>query len=97
MKLIKQFKHPLVKKLLAFIISKSKLVQAWMLHYNFKHACKVANEMRARTNKKHQVYKMNGRFVVIERQRVKELQREGYFKRGLNLKQVEAAALYTTY
>lgn len=39
---------------------------------------------------------MAGKFVIVERQELKRLHLAGKFKRGLNVREVEAAALYTT-
>lgn len=79
-----------------------------MLHYliqhlkaifnrrSFRKAVKEAKALRASTFKKHLVIYWQGEFRAVSKQRLKQLHAEGSFKRGVNLRQLERMAVFTT-
>lgn len=79
----------MIKKAIAYLIE-------WRQRQNFKTAVRKANYLQAKTFKKHHVFLMEGKFVVIERQHLKQLHLKGKFRKGFNFRQVESLALYTT-
>lgn len=77
----------------------TKIIHAvilWRQHRDFKIAVRKANYLQNKTFKIHFVFKMQGRFVVIAKQDVKQFYQRGLFKRGMNLNAVYNAALYKT-
>lgn len=69
----------------------------WKLNQDFKIAKKHADSLHNHTGKKYFVLYINGNFNCVEKQRVKQLLFEGkFFKRGVNMKQVEQYAYYIT-
>ena len=73
-----------------------KLIQQWARRRSLKMAVKKANHLRATNFKKHFVIFMNGEYNVYSKQKLKWLHKAGYFKGGVNFKQVEKLVVYTT-
>lgn len=73
-----------------------QLIQAWARRRSFKQAVKQANHLRASNFRKHCVIFMNGEYKVYSKQKLKWLYTEGYFKAGVNMKQVLKLVVYTT-
>lgn len=84
------------EKFIKWLKAKNQTLQKWIKLQNFKAAVRKANYLQAKTFKIHLVYLMDGRFVVVERQELKRLYHAGKFKRGMNLRDIENAALYKT-
>jgi hypothetical protein len=84
----------MVKRLIA------KIVMAWhrwRLNQDLKIAIEQAKEIRYKSHKKQFVLYFNGRFNVVEKQKVKELVRTGgFFRKGISVKDVERSAYYVT-
>ena len=77
----------MIKRLLAAL-------KLWQKKQNFKYAVRKANYLQNKNFKKHYVFLWDGKFVVVERQRLKDMHKRGAFK--ANLKTVESHALHTT-
>lgn len=71
-------------------------VMLWARKKSYKAAVKHADEMRAKTFKKMHVIFNKGEFIAVSRQRLKQLHKEGAFKKGIGLKQLEKMIYYTT-
>jgi hypothetical protein len=81
-------------KIIAAIV---RAFHKWRLKQDFEIAKKHALELRYKTHKKYFVLYINGNFRPVAKQTVKELlQRGDYFKKGVNLKQVERSAYFVT-
>ncbi len=63
---------------------------------NFRIAVKHAIKLKNHTGLKHMVILWQGKYAVVTKQRMKELYNQGYFKKGLNFREVMALALFTT-
>lgn len=69
-------------------------LMVWRRQRDFKTAVRKANYLQSKTFKTHFVYVMEGKFVVIAKQNVKQMYQRGLFKKGMTLTQVYDAALY---
>jgi len=73
-----------------------KFLQRWGNRRSFKQAVKEADLKRSITFKKYFVIKLAGEFHAVSKQRLKVLHKANYFKRGVNYRQIEKMAVYTT-
>lgn len=63
---------------------------------SYRRAVKKADKMRSKTFKKFFVISVKGNFKAVSKQRMKELYKNGAFKKGLNFREIEKRVLYTT-
>lgn len=74
----------------------TKFLQKWANRRSFKEAVKQADLKRSITFKKYFVIKLAGEFHAVSKQRLKTLHKTNYFKKGVNYRQIERMAVYTT-
>ena len=55
-----------------------------------------ADRRRAVSGQKHLVINLNGRPVVVSKQHIKRLVREGVYRKGVTAADIEAIAIYRT-
>lgn len=79
-----------------FLVNLVHRIILWKKTQDFKAAVRKANYLQNKTFKIHLVFKMEGKFVVITKQDVRQLYQRGAFKRGMKLNDVYTAALYRT-
>lgn len=60
------------------------------------HCRREADRLRAITGKKYLVIVMDRRPVVISKQDIKNLIRDGFYRRGVTAADIEAKAIYRT-
>lgn len=70
--------------------------RALVFDFRLGHCRREADRLRALTGKKHLVIVLNRRPVVISKQSVKELVRDGFYRRGVSASDIEARAIYRT-
>jgi len=68
----------------------------WVQRQRLKLAIKKANEMFADTGMKFLVLKYRCGFLVKSKQELKQLIKDGYFKKGFTIQCAEKIALYKT-
>lgn len=74
-----------------------KAFHKWRLKKDFEIAKRHALELRYKTHKKYYVLYIGGNFRPVEKQVVKQLLAQGnFFKKGVNLKQIERSAYFVT-
>jgi len=84
----------MVMKLIAKVVT---AFHKWRLKKDFEIAKRTAIRLHNRTFKKYFVLYINGNFHPVEKQQVKQLlQQGGYFRKGVNMKQIERSAYYVT-
>ncbi len=70
--------------------------RAVVFDFRLSHCRREADRLRALTGKKHLVIVMNRRPVVISKQNIKNLVRDGFYRRGVSAADIEAKAIYRT-
>lgn len=79
------------------IINLATRYKKWILRKELKSAIEIAKEMRYKTHKKHMVLYMDGKYQAYERNHLKELIfKGGTFKKGVNIRHLEKAAVFIT-
>ena len=73
-----------------------KFFKALIFDFRLRHCRREANRRRALTGKKYLVITLNGRPLVISKQRVRQLIHEGVYKKGVTAADIEALAIYKT-
>ena len=63
----------------------------------FKRAVKKAVKMQNQTGFKYMVININGKVRAASRSRLKDLIKEGRFKKGVTIEDIEKCALFKTY
>lgn len=61
-----------------------------------RHCRREADRRRAISGQKQLVINLNGRPVVVSKQHIKRLVREGVYRRGVTAADIEAKAIYRT-
>lgn len=61
-----------------------------------RHCRREADRRRAVSRQKHLVINLDGRPVVVSKQHVKRLVREGVYRKGITAADIEAKAIYRT-
>lgn len=62
----------------------------------FRHCCREADRRRAISGQKQLVIVLNRRPVVVSKQHIKRLVREGMYRKGVKASDIEAMAIYKT-
>lgn len=70
--------------------------RALIFDFRLAHCRREADRLRALSGRKHLVIVMNRRPVVISKQAIKNLLRDGSFRRGVTPAHIEARAIYRT-
>lgn len=73
-----------------------KYFKALFFDFRLRHARREADRRRALSGRKHLVVVLNGRPEVVSKQHVKNLVREGMYRRGVKAADIERAAIYST-
>ena len=77
-----------------------KNIKAWFRAVIFdcrlRHCRREADRRRALSGQKHLVIVLNRRPVVVSKQHIKKLVREGMYRRGVTAADIEAKAIYRT-
>lgn len=77
-----------------------KNIKAWFRAVIFdcrlRHCRREADRRRALSGQKQLVIVLNRRPVVVSKQHIKELVREGMYRRGVTAADIEAKAIYRT-
>jgi len=76
-----------------------KLIQSiigWVQRQRLKSAIREANRMFNETGAKIYVLKYKGGFLIKSKQQLKQLIKEGYFKKGFTIQDIAKIALYQT-
>jgi hypothetical protein len=73
-----------------------KLIKVWANRRSYRAAVKQAQALRSQNFKKHFVIFWNGEFNAVSKQRLKDLHKNGSFKRGVSFRQLERMVVYTT-
>lgn len=70
--------------------------RALLFDFRLRHARREADRRRALSGQKQLVIVLNRRPVVVSKQHVKRLVREGMYHKGVTAATIEAKALYRT-
>ena len=70
--------------------------RAVVFDFRLGHCRREADRLRAITGKKYLVIVMDRRPVVISKQDIKDLIRDGFYRRGVTAADIEAKAIYRT-
>lgn len=82
-----------MKRLIRFIAS---AWIRWRLKKELAAAISGANRMRAKTGKKYMVLYLFSEFRIYEKQVLKSMLRQGVFKRGVSMRDLEKSAYFIT-
>lgn len=70
--------------------------RAVIFDYRLRHCRREADRRRALSGQKQLVIVLNRRPVVVSKQHIKKLVREGMYRRGVTAADIEAKAIYRT-
>lgn len=70
--------------------------RAVVFDFRLSHCRREAERLRALSGKKHLVIVLNRRPVVISKQNIKNLIRDGFYRKGVTAADIEARAIYRT-
>lgn len=70
--------------------------RAVVFDFRLSHCRREADRLRALSGKKHLVIVLNRRPVVISKQNIKDLIRDGFYRKGVTAADIEARAIYRT-
>lgn len=73
-----------------------KKLKLWWYNYCLGKAIKKANKMKKLTGYKYFVLNMNGKPKAVAKRSIKELVRTRYFRKGVEVCDLEKKALYVT-
>lgn len=77
-----------------------KNIKAWfravVFDCRFRHCRREADRRRALSGQKQLVIVLNRRPVIVSKQHIKRLVREGMYKKGVTAATIEAKAIYRT-
>lgn len=73
-----------------------KYFKALIFDFRLRHARREADRRRALSGRKQLVVVLNGRPEVVSKQHIKNLVREGVYRRGVSAADIERAAIYST-
>lgn len=78
-----------------------KNIKAWFRAVVFdcrlRHCRREADRRAALSGKKYLVITLNRRPVVVSKQRIRQLVREGMYRKGVTAADIEAKAIYRTF
>lgn len=70
--------------------------RALVFDFRFRHCRREADRRRALSGKKQLVIVLNRRPMVVSKQHIKKLVREGMYRKGVTAADIEAKAIYRT-
>lgn len=73
-----------------------KFFKALIFDFRLRHCRREADRRRALSGQKQLVITLNRRPVVISKQHIKSLVREGMYRKGVTAADIEKAAIYVT-
>lgn len=73
-----------------------KFFKALVFDFRLRHCRREADRRRALSGQKQLVITLNRRPVVVSKQHIRRLVREGMYKKGVTAADIEKAAIYVT-
>lgn len=73
-----------------------KYFKALVFDFRLRHCRREADRRRALSGQKQLVITLNRRPMVVSKQHIKQLVREGMYRKGVTAAQIEANAIYRT-
>ena len=73
-----------------------KFFKALVFDFRLRHCRREANRRRALSGQKQLVITLNRRPMVVSKQQIKSLVREGMYRKGITAADIEKAAIYVT-
>lgn len=73
-----------------------KFFKALVFDFRLRHCRREANRRRAISGQKQLVITLNRRPMVVSKQHIKSLVREGMYRKGITAADIEKAAIYVT-
>lgn len=73
-----------------------KFFKALVFDFRLRHCRREADRRRALSGQKQLVITLNRRPMVVSKQHIKSLVREGMYRKGVTAADIEKAAIYVT-
>lgn len=73
-----------------------KFFKALIFDFRLRHCRREADRRRALSGQKQLVITLNRRPMVVSKQHIKSLVREGMYRKGVTAADIEKAAIYVT-
>jgi hypothetical protein len=73
-----------------------KFFKALVFDFRLRHCRREADRRRALSGQKQLVITLNRRPMVVSKQHIKSLVREGMYRKGVTATDIEKAAIYVT-
>lgn len=73
-----------------------KFFKALVFDFRLRHCRREADRRRALSGQKQLVITLNRRPMVVSKQHIKSLVREGMYRKGITAADIEKAAIYVT-
>lgn len=73
-----------------------KFFKALIFDFRLRHCRREADRRRALSGQKQFVITLNRRPMVVSKQHIKQLVREGMYRKGVTAADIEKAAIYVT-
>lgn len=73
-----------------------KFFKALIFDFRLRHCRREADRRRALSGQKQLVITLNRRPIVVSKQHIRRLVREGMYKKGVTAADIEKAAIYVT-
>ncbi len=73
-----------------------KFFKALIFDFRLRHCRREADRRRALSGRKQLVITLNRRPMVVSKQHIKSLVREGVYRKGVTAAEIEKAAIYVT-
>lgn len=73
-----------------------KFLKALVFDFRLRHCRREADRRRALSGQKQLVITLNRRPMVVSKQHIKSLVREGMYRKGVTAADIEKAAIYVT-
>lgn len=73
-----------------------KFFKALIFDFRLRHCRREADRRRALSGQKQLVITLNRRPIVVSKQHIRQLVREGMYKKGVTAADIEKAAIYVT-
>lgn len=73
-----------------------KKIKHLIFEWKFKRAVKKANQLADMFKIKYYVLLLNGKIKIVPKQRIKELIKQGKFKKNVTVRDIEKSALHIT-
>lgn len=73
-----------------------KLFKALVFRHRFKKQIRLADERKRRTGKKQFVINLGGRPLCVSKERIRRLVSERFYRPGVTVADIAAAAIYKT-